>query len=239
MQRLSGTDAGFLYGETAAWHMHAGVVVVLDPSTAPAGFGLDALREVIRQRLPQLGLFRYRVSAAPLGIGGSYWVEVPDVDLEAHVQAASLPAPGGMRELAAFTADVFSRKLDRRRPLWEMWLVDSLEGGLRRARDQGPPRLCRRRPRRTAVRRALRSHARCPARTRGRRRTLVRTGSVMRGVVVRDGGGDRDGRRCVPAGRCARLPSAGVSAPPASRDRASVSTSRCRSQRRAADSTVR
>jgi len=110
--------------------MHAGVVVVLDPSTAPAGFGLEALREVIRQRLPQLGLFRYRVRAAPFGVGGSYWVEVPDVDLEAHVKAVSLPAPAGMGELAAFAADVFSRKLDRRRPLWEMWLVESLEGGL-------------------------------------------------------------------------------------------------------------
>ena len=130
MQRLSGTDAGFLYGETAAWHMHAGVVVLVDPSTATAGFGLDALREVIRQRLPQLGLFRYRVSAPAFGIGGSYWVEVPDVDINAHVKAASLPNPGGMRELATFTADVFSRKLDRRRPLWEMWLVEGLEGGL-------------------------------------------------------------------------------------------------------------
>ena len=130
MHRLSGTDAGFLYGETAAWHMHAGVVVVLDPSTASGGFGLDALRDVIRQRLPELGLFRYRVSAAPLGIGGSYWVEAPELDLEAHVQAASLPAPAGRRELAAFAADVFSRKLDRSRPLWEMWLVEPFEGNL-------------------------------------------------------------------------------------------------------------
>ena len=130
VQRLSGTDAGFLYGETAAWHMHAGVVVVLDPSTAPAGFGLDAVREVIRCRMPELGLFGYRVSTPLFGVGGSYWVEDPAVDLEAHVQAASLPAPGGMRELAAFAAEVFSRKLDRRRPLWEMWLVDPLEGGL-------------------------------------------------------------------------------------------------------------
>lgn len=130
MQRLSGTDAGFLYGETAAWHMHAGVVVVLDPSTAPASFGLEAVRDVVRRRLPQLGLFRCRVSAPLFGLGGAYWVEVPDVDVDDHVRAASLPAPGGMRELAAFTADVLSRKLDRRRPLWEMWLVEGLEGGL-------------------------------------------------------------------------------------------------------------
>ena len=130
MQRLSGTDAGFLYGETEAWHMHAGVVVVLDPTTAPGGFGVEAVRELIRQRLPQLGLFRYRASAPPLGIGGSHWIEVPDVNLAAHIRAASLPPPGGTRELAAFTAEVLSRKLDRGRPLWQMWVVDGLEGGL-------------------------------------------------------------------------------------------------------------
>ncbi len=129
MQRLSGIDAGFLYGETAAWHMHAGVVVILDPSTAPNGFGADALREVIRHRLAQLGLFRYRVRGVPLGIGRPVWVEVPDLDLDVHVRTASLAYPGGMRELSAFAAEVLSHKLDRRRPLWEMWVVDSLEGG--------------------------------------------------------------------------------------------------------------
>jgi len=128
VQRLSGTDAGFLYAETAAWHMHAGVVVLLDPSTASAEFGIDALRDVIAKRLPELGLFRYRVMSGPLGVGGSYWVEVPELDLAAHVKAATLPAPAGMAELATFTADVFSRKLDRRRPLWEMWLVRPVAG---------------------------------------------------------------------------------------------------------------
>jgi WS/DGAT/MGAT family acyltransferase len=129
MQRLSGVDAGFLYGETEAWHMHAAAVVVLDPATAPNGFSAGRLREVIRRRLPQLGLLRYRVVETPLGIGRPVWVEVPDLDLEAHVPRASLPSPGGMHELAAFTADVLSRKLDRQRPLWEMWVVDGLAHG--------------------------------------------------------------------------------------------------------------
>lgn len=109
--------------------MHAAVVVVLDPSTAPDGFSADALREVIRHRLGQLGLFRYRVREAPFGVGRPAWAEVPDLDLDTHVRTASLPHPGGMRELSAFTAEVLSHKLDRRRPLWEMWVVDSLEQG--------------------------------------------------------------------------------------------------------------
>jgi WS/DGAT/MGAT family acyltransferase len=129
MQRLSGTDAGFLYGETTAWHMHAGAVVLLDPLDASAGFGVDSLRDLIRSRLPRLGLFRYRVAGAPLGVARPSWIEVPDLDLDVHVRTASLPPPGGLRELSAFAAAVLSRKLARERPLWEMWVVDALEDG--------------------------------------------------------------------------------------------------------------
>ncbi len=109
--------------------MHAAAVVVLDPTDAPDGFSVERLRELIGRRLPQLGLLRYRVAATPFGVGRPVWIEVPELDLEVHVKAASLRPPGGMHELAAFTARVLSRKLDRRRPLWEMWVVDSLEHG--------------------------------------------------------------------------------------------------------------
>lgn len=129
VQRLSGTDAGFLYGETASWHMHAGAVIVLDPSTAPRGFDVGRVRELVRRRLPRLGPFRYRLVELPLGIDRPFWVEVPELDLEAHVRSVSLPAGRGMRELGTFTAGVLARKLDRRRPLWEMWFVDGLDDG--------------------------------------------------------------------------------------------------------------
>ncbi|HZB71315.1 MAG TPA: wax ester/triacylglycerol synthase family O-acyltransferase, partial [Acidimicrobiales bacterium] len=54
----------------------------------------------------------------------------PDFDLHYHLRRAALPAPGGKAELAELSADIMSRPLDRTRPLWEMWLVEGLEGGL-------------------------------------------------------------------------------------------------------------
>jgi WS/DGAT/MGAT family acyltransferase len=42
------------------------------------------------------------------------------------VRHATLPAPGGDAELAAFVAREFSRRLDRSRPLWELHVVDGL-----------------------------------------------------------------------------------------------------------------
>lgn len=53
----------------------------------------------------------------------------PDFDVEYHVRRAALPAPGGDRELADFAAGVTSRPLDRSRPLWEIYIVEGLEGG--------------------------------------------------------------------------------------------------------------
>jgi WS/DGAT/MGAT family acyltransferase len=58
------------------------------------------------------------------------WLEDPDFDLDYHLRRAALPAPGGAAELAAFTAEVMSRPLDRHHPPWEMYMVEGLEGDM-------------------------------------------------------------------------------------------------------------
>ncbi|MGH9298787.1 MAG: WS/DGAT/MGAT family O-acyltransferase, partial [Acidimicrobiales bacterium] len=57
------------------------------------------------------------------------WVEAPDFDLDYHVRRAALPAPGGHTELAGFVGQVVGLPLDRSRPLWELYVVEGLEGG--------------------------------------------------------------------------------------------------------------
>jgi hypothetical protein len=58
------------------------------------------------------------------------WLEDPDFDLDYHVRPAALPEPGGVAELADFTAEVMSRPLHRHRPPWEMYVIEGLEGGM-------------------------------------------------------------------------------------------------------------
>jgi WS/DGAT/MGAT family acyltransferase len=57
------------------------------------------------------------------------WIEDPDFDLDFLVRRAALPAPGGPHELARLAGEIFSRQLDRTRPLWEMYIVEGLENG--------------------------------------------------------------------------------------------------------------
>jgi diacylglycerol O-acyltransferase len=129
MQRLTGLDATFLYMETPTNHMHVASTVVLDPTTVPGGYSFEKAKALVENRLPLLPPFRRRLVEVPFGLHHPIWIEDPDFDLDYHVRRAALPSPGGKRELQEFAADVFSRPLDRSRPLWEMFVVEGLENG--------------------------------------------------------------------------------------------------------------
>ncbi len=129
MQRLTGLDATFLYLETPSIHMHVAMTAVFDPSTVPGGYSFEKVRDLVESRLHVLPPFRRRLVEVPFQLHHPLWIEDPDFDLDYHVRRAALPSPGGARELAEFAADVFSRPLDRSRPLWEMYVIEGLEDG--------------------------------------------------------------------------------------------------------------
>src|SRR3954471_4089896 len=132
MHRSGGLDSAFLSLESRTNLFHVGAVTVLDPSTAPAGTPdhHEALCRVVEERLHLLGPFRRRLAEVPLGLDHPRWVEDSDIDVGYHLRRGHLPRPGGAGELAAYVADVLSRPLDGTRPLWEMHVVEGLDGGL-------------------------------------------------------------------------------------------------------------
>lgn len=129
MQRLSGLDASFLYMETASMHTHVVGTLVLDPSTSPAPYSYERVVDLIRRRLHLLEPFRRRLVPVPFGLSHPVWIEDPDFDIERHVHRTVARPPGSMHELAEVVGDVAGRPLDRSRPLWELWVVEGLEGG--------------------------------------------------------------------------------------------------------------
>ena len=129
MQQLSGLDAAFLAMETSSVYGHVGSICVVDPSTSPEPLTLERLQRVITSRLHLVPPFRRRLAEVPFGFDQPYWIEDPDFDIEFHVRELALPAPGDDKQLAEQAARLHARPLDRRRPLWELYLISGLSGG--------------------------------------------------------------------------------------------------------------
>ncbi len=125
MQQLSGLDASFLALESSTMFGHVGTVCVLETGSDP--LTLERLTRAVFERLPLVPPFRRRLVEVPLGLDQPYWIEDPDFDVEFHVRELALPRPGNDRQLAEQAARLHARPLDRRRPLWELYLITGLE----------------------------------------------------------------------------------------------------------------
>jgi WS/DGAT/MGAT family acyltransferase len=128
MRRLSGLDAVFLAAEGPANYVtHGMAVMVLDPSTMPVGDRVLAVRDYVRARIHLVPPLQRRLVSVPLGLDVPRWMDDPRVDLDRHIQTVRLPTPVTAVELASFVSELAGRKLDRRYPLWEMYVIEGFE----------------------------------------------------------------------------------------------------------------
>jgi WS/DGAT/MGAT family acyltransferase len=128
LQRLSGLDASFLYLETPTQPLHVCSVLELDASTIPGGYTFERLVEEMALRIKAIPTFREKLSNTFLNLDHPVWVEDEEFDIQRHVHRIGLPAPGGRVELAEICGHLASLPLDRRHPLWEMWVIEGLDG---------------------------------------------------------------------------------------------------------------
>jgi len=128
MQRLSGLDASFLYLETSTQPLHVCSVLELDGSTIPGGYSFERLVDEVALRITAIPTFREKLSNTFLNLDHPVWVEDDEFDVQRHMHRIGLPAPGGRVELAEVCGHLASLPLDRRHPLWEMWVIEGLDG---------------------------------------------------------------------------------------------------------------
>src|SRR4051794_15634882 len=122
--RLTPLDASFLHLEDGSSHMHVAGALVFE-GEPPA---YDDFVDHVESRLDLVPRYRQKLAGVPLGQGRPRWVDDESFDIRYHVRATGLPRPGGDHELQAIAARIFSQRLSRARPLWEMWLVEGLSG---------------------------------------------------------------------------------------------------------------
>ena len=123
LDRLTSIDAGFLHQEDGGAHMHIGGLGVF-AGPPPSG---DEFREHIASRLSLVPRYRQKVVEMPFGTGRPMWAEDPEFHIGYHVRHTALPSPGSKAQLHTLMSRIASQRLDRTKPLWEMWLVEGLE----------------------------------------------------------------------------------------------------------------
>lgn len=128
MQRLSGLDASFLYLETSSQPMHVCSIIELDTSTVPGGYTFERLRDALVRRIRAIPPFREKLADSPLNLDHPVWVDDVDFDVDRHLHRIAVPAPGGRAELSQICGHIAQTPLDRRRPLWEMWVIEGVAG---------------------------------------------------------------------------------------------------------------
>lgn len=129
MKRIAPLDAAWLLLESRDTPMHVGGLFEFTP---PAGAGPEFLAETLqgmRQERAVPRPWNLKLVEGPLvGHKLPLMVEEKDVDLDYHVRHSALPHPGGQRELGILVSRLHSHQLDLHRPLWEIHLIEGLEG---------------------------------------------------------------------------------------------------------------
>jgi WS/DGAT/MGAT family acyltransferase len=122
-------DANFLNMETASVFGHVSSLTVFEPLPGSSGAGLEITKRAILSRIDQLEPYRRRLVTVPLGLDIPYWIDDPDFDIDYHVRHHAVPPPGTPQQLAEVVSRIISRPLDRTRPLWELYVIEGVEGG--------------------------------------------------------------------------------------------------------------
>jgi diacylglycerol O-acyltransferase / wax synthase len=130
IDRLTALDQLMLRA-SKVWPQHIGALALLDGTNLlePSGrFRIEAVREAIGSRLQLVPRFRQLVQVPWRGLGGPLWVDAAHFDLSQHVRVLPLPAGSGEAELLLAIERLRSKRLDRARPLWELWFLTGLPG---------------------------------------------------------------------------------------------------------------
>ncbi|SNS02307.1 acyltransferase, WS/DGAT/MGAT [Streptosporangium subroseum] len=123
MRQLSAVDTQFLNFETSTNVANIAGLAILS-----GGLTRGDLVSLLARRLHLAAPFRRRLAFVPFGLDHPYWTEETRIDLDYHVREVALPAPGDDEQLGEQVARLHARRLDRRRPLWEMYLIHGLAG---------------------------------------------------------------------------------------------------------------
>jgi diacylglycerol O-acyltransferase / wax synthase len=129
--RLNSLDSYFLFAENRTTHMHVGGIAIYDAGSLrkpDGGIDVDRIRDYIGSKLDRLPRYRQTIRYTPIE-HQPIWVDDPHFNIQYHIRHGALPRPGDEEQLKLLSGRIMSQQLDREKPLWELLIVEGLEGG--------------------------------------------------------------------------------------------------------------
>jgi diacylglycerol O-acyltransferase len=129
LDRLTAQDLLMLWPDDFGWSDDIGVLAILDGTRLldPDGrVRIEDLRRHLEPRLALVPRFRQLLYRPRRGLGWPLWVDAQSFDLAEHLRVQPLGAPGDETQLLQVCAELYGRRLDRSRPLWQAWLLPGL-----------------------------------------------------------------------------------------------------------------
>jgi len=125
LRQLTPQEVIFVGGETPKIYQHTGGLIMLDGRGRP-GFGFERFRQLMEPRLASIPAFRWKLHEVPLGLDLPYWVEDETFSFDRHLRRIAVPSPGDPAALGELVSFLYSKHMDRHRPLWEIWFIEGL-----------------------------------------------------------------------------------------------------------------
>ncbi len=122
-QRLTATDASFLYMETASGPMHISSVYVLEGELE-----FERLFQHFAERIHLVPAYRRKLAQVPFNLGHPTWVDDPDFELANHLAHFELPPGSNIEDGLDAATELNEPMLDRGRPLWKVCLISGIAG---------------------------------------------------------------------------------------------------------------
>ncbi len=110
--------------------MHVGAVALFEAAPLRRDDGaldIDRIRAYTEAAIRDSPRCRQKLAWIP-AFDHPVWVDDARFNPTYHIRHTALPPPGEIRQLKRLAGRILSQKLDRGKPLWEMWVVEGLEG---------------------------------------------------------------------------------------------------------------
>lgn len=123
MERLTPVDLEILGTESHRSASH-GITIGVFEGPEPS---FDEFSDLVAERVPLIPRYRQRLVRVPFDLARPVWVDDPHFSLSFHVRHTALPRRKSEDALAMLVSRLLSQRLDRGKPLWELWMVSGLK----------------------------------------------------------------------------------------------------------------